>query len=45
MVSTFDQAKAVRTGMIDLDLFVPFGYMEPYMLIANYEGLSQLTAM
>jgi TRAP-type C4-dicarboxylate transport system substrate-binding protein len=29
MVSTFDQAKAVRTGMIDLDLFSPLAIWSP----------------
>lgn len=43
VVATFDQAEAIRTGMIDIDLFVPLGYLESYMAVANCEGLSQLT--
>ena len=44
VIATFDQAEAVRTGMIDMALFIPFGYMESFMAIANCEGLSPFTA-
>ena len=44
VIPTFDQADAIRTGMIDMSLFCPMAYMEAFSPLMNCEGLSMLTA-
>lgn len=44
VVKGFDQPEALRSGMIDMLLFIPTGWYRPILPVAECKGLSQLTA-
>lgn len=44
VVKGFDQPEALRTGMIDMLLYIPTSWYKPILPVAECKGLSQLTA-
>lgn len=42
VIKSFDQAQALKMGMIDMLLYYPFGYMKPLMAEAWCKGLTEL---
>lgn len=44
VVKGFDQPEALRTGMIDMILYIPTSWYRPILPVADCKGLSELTA-
>jgi len=43
VVKAFDQPESLRSGMIDMLLYIPTGYFKPILPVAEARGLSQMT--